>query len=321
MRNRDRAEAERIDVILADHHATKRPLPGIQPPARRRAFMEQLFESIHRVQYIKRGVLLKRDEPRDLDPRRVDPRSDLFDPIKAAAIRCHEGEYDEACWFVFLFTHFGKHLRTGYQLTCNVFGNLGSGQNWTWARTSSNPEAFRTWLRANQAALRSGANRGYFGNHRKYTSLDADIASGTGEAFVTYVRWVLNHRNHRGLFDDAESRASHDRRRAFDILYRSMGRQVSSFARTGLFDYLTMIAKLELADIEPGSTYMTGATGPFKGARLLFGNAANGEAPATIDQWLVELEADLGLRMGMQILEDSLCNWQKSPDVFVAFRG
>jgi hypothetical protein len=283
--------------------------------------MEQLFESIHRVQYIERGVLLKRGEPRDLDPRRADPRIDLFDPIKAAAIRCREGEDDEACWFVFLFTHFGKHLRTGYQLTRNVFGSLGSGQNWTWAQTSSNPEAFRRWLRENQTALKSGATAGHFGNHRKYTNLDPDFSRGTGEAFVTYVRWVQNHRNHRGLFDDAERRAGHDRRRAFSLLYRSMKRAVNSFDRTGVFDYLTMIAKLDLADIEPGSTYMTGATGPLAGARLLYGDAEKEMAPATLDRWLVELEADLGLRMGMQILEDSLCNWQKSPDAFVAFRG
>jgi hypothetical protein len=321
MRNRDLEEAERIEAILDDHHARTRPLPGIQPPARRRAFMEQLFESIHRVQYVERGVLLKRGEPRDLDARRADPASDLFDPIKAAAIRRRQGEHDEACWLVFLFTHFGKHLRTGHRLTRNVFGSLGSGQNWTWARVSSNPEAFRTWLRANQTALKSGANQGYFGNHRKYTSLNPDIASGTGQAFVTYARWVSTHRNHRGLFDDAEARAQHDLRRSFDLLYRSMKREVDSFSRTAVFDYLTMIAKLELADIEPGSPYLTDATGPLAGARLLFGDAEEAVAPATLDGWLVELEAHLDLRMGMQILEDSLCNWQKSPDAFVAFRG
>ena len=51
---------------------------------------------------------------------------------------------------------------------------------------------------------------------------------------------------------------------------------------------------------------------------ILDGYDANGKA---IDQWLVELEAALGLHMGMQILEDALCNWQKSPDVLVRFRG
>jgi hypothetical protein len=273
------------------------------------------------VQYIERGVLSKRGRPRDLDPRRVNPASDLFDPIKAAVIRSRQGDHDEACWFVFLFTHFGKHARTGFQLTRNVFGCLGNGPNWTWARTSADPKEFKSWLSENQDALKSGSNQGFFGNHRKYTSLDPDIPNGTGEAFVTYVQWVLAHGNHRSLFDDAETRADHNQRRAFDLLYRSMGRQVSSFARTGLFDYLTMIAKLGLAEIEPGSAYLTGATGPLAGARLLYGDAKKAVAPATLDKWLVELGNELGLRMAMQVLEDSLCNWQKSPDAFRPFRG
>jgi len=36
---------------------------------------------------------------------------------------------------------------------------------------------------------------------------------------------------------------------------------------------------------------------------------------------LVQLEAELQIPMGMQVLEDALCNWQKSPDLFVPFRG
>lgn len=319
MRKRDLKEAKRIEGILSDYHATKRPLPGILHSASREAFMQQLFESIHRVQYIERGVLRKRGEPRDLDPNRANPASELFDPIKAAAIRSREGEHDEACWFVFLFILFGKNLRTGYRLTRDIYGSLGSAQYWTWARTSGAPEKFRMWLRENQRTLKSKG--GQFGNHRKYMSLNADSAGGTGEAVVTYVHWVLDHRNHRSLFDGAESRAQHNPRCAFDLLYRSMARQVASFGRIGRFDYLTMIAKLDLASIEPGSTYMTGATGPLAGARLLFGDAANGEAPATINRWLIELEAVLGLYMGMQVLEDALCNWQKSPDQFKAFRG
>lgn len=108
MRPRDTREYARIDGILTAYHNGTRPLPGIQPPARRRVFLEQLLESIHRVQYIERGVLQRRGDERSLHPNRASPASDLFDPIKAAAIRCREGEHDEACWFVFLFTHFGK---------------------------------------------------------------------------------------------------------------------------------------------------------------------------------------------------------------------
>jgi hypothetical protein len=155
MRPRDREEAERIEAVLTDYHDHVRPLPGIQDQARRSAFMEQILESIHRVEYIRRGVLLRSEEPRVLGPRRTDPASEFFDPIKAAAIRAREGDHDEACWLVFLFTHFGKHLRTGYRLIRDVYGSLGEGPNWDWARTSANPEAFRAWLAARLETLRN----------------------------------------------------------------------------------------------------------------------------------------------------------------------
>ena len=91
---------------------------------------------------------------------------------------------------------------------------------------------------------------------------------------------------------------------------------VARFGRTARFDYLTMVGKLGLAAIEPPSTYMEGSTGPVRGARLLFGGRENA---TTLDSWLVELEAEL--HVGMQVLEDALCNWQKSPNEFKPFRG
>jgi hypothetical protein len=282
--------------------------------------LEQLLESVHRVQYIERGVLRRRDQDRQLAAQRLDPNSDLFDPIKGAAIRARDGDHDEACWLVFLFTHFGKNLHTGYRLIRDVYGSLGNGPVWDWARTSGNPEAFRKWLAKNQEAVRRGPRHGCFGNHRKYQSLDAESPNGTGQAVVTYIHWVMAHGRHQALFDDAAIASNHDPRATFDYLYRSMD-AVASFGRVARFDYLTMVGKLGLADIEPGSTYMTGATGPLAGARLLFGDQADAATPAQIDRWLVELEGHLRLPMGMQILEDALCNWQKSPDQFLAFRG
>lgn len=105
----------------------------------------------------------------------------------------------------------------------------------------------------------------------------------------------------------------------FDWLYRSMN-QVQRFGRLGIFDYLTMLGKLGVAPIEPPSAYLSGATGPLKGARLLFANDPKGRLSAkTLDGYLKELDGQLGV--GMQALEDSLCNWQKSPNKFTPFRG
>jgi hypothetical protein len=102
---------------------------------------------------------------------------------------------------------------------------------------------------------------------------------------------------------------------AFDYLYRAMD-AVQGFGRTARFDYLTMIGKLRLCAIEPGSAYLVGATGPLAGARLLFGN---NEGPRALDRRLITLDQYLGV--GMQVLEDALCNWRKSPSRFAPFRG
>ncbi|MCH7749101.1 MAG: hypothetical protein IH939_13500, partial [Acidobacteria bacterium] len=70
----------------------------------------------------------------------------------------------------------------------------------------------------------------------------------------------------------------------------------------------------------PGSTYMGNSTGPLEGARLLFSGKKTAPLnPAELDEWLGELEVQLNV--GMQVLEDALCNWQKSPGEFTPFRG
>ena len=121
------------------------------------------------------------------------------------------------------------------------------------------------------------------------------------------------------LIQDAHRQVGQHPQEAFDHLYRSMG-SVMSFGRTAKFDYLSMVGKLGLAPIEPGSTYLTGATGPLSGARLLFGGSKTSALNRSeLDTWLIQLGADLSV--GMQVLEDALCNWQKSPAKFIPFRG
>ena len=107
----------------------------------------------------------------------------------------------------------------------------------------------------------------------------------------------------------------------FDYLYHSMD-SVKQFGRTAKFDYLTMVGKLGLAHISPGLSYLVKSTGPLAGARLLFDNNLQSTTNAALlDGYLVELGTSLNQYFGMQVLEDSLCNWQKSPDHFIWFRG
>ncbi|MGB7217802.1 MAG: hypothetical protein WBD07_03245 [Vicinamibacterales bacterium] len=312
MRPRDREFVRRLDRGLRAF-ARRHPVPGIRSAAGRKALLEQLVESVRRVRYISAV------RTRGISDLRADPSSELFDPLKAAVLHHRAGRIDEAFWLVFLSVHFGKHRRAGWRLARDVYGRLGGASHWNWARTSARPQQFRQWLARNRVALQGDGVARHFGNHRKYQSLDAWSPTGTGAAIESYVRWVALCRSHHTRVQEALEETGRDPRRAFDRLYQSM-HAVATFGRTAKFDYLTMIGKLGFAAIEPGSTYLQGATGPLAGARSLFGrSAAAAMTRREIDAWLVQLGADLDV--GMHVVEDALCNWQKSPRRFKPFRG
>jgi hypothetical protein len=132
----------------------------------------------------------------------------------------------------------------------------------------------------------------------------------------------MAHGSHSALFNAALAGAGGKPRAAFAYLFDSMN-EVISFGRTAKFDFLTMIGKLGLSHIEAPSAYMQGATGPLKGARLLFSGKKDADVDwQTLDAWLLSLESFLQPGpQGMQVLEDALCNWQKSPTKFRPFRG
>jgi hypothetical protein len=251
--------------------------------------------------------------------RRINPDDEYFDPLKAAIFQQRSGNTEEAFWLIFLFVHFGKHPKSGWQYVRDIYGRLGDGKRWDWANTSINPAGFREWLAAHQGELKRAEARGGFGNHRKYESLDAYSSKGTGAVVQSYVVWVDPPRSHQQLIAQNLERAGGDQRKAFDMLYHSMS-TVTRFGRLARFDYLTMLGKLGLASIEPGSAYVEAATGPLRGARLLFdGDQAGTSSAVKLDQLLLEL--DDYLKVGMQVLEDALCNWQKRPVQYKRFRG
>ena len=317
MRPKDRAVAARLDQQLTLFRAAEHPLPGIAVRAEREALIEQLLESIRRVRYVSAI------SERAIAQSRANPSSDYFDPLKAAILNKRQGYIDEAFWLVFLFVYFGRNERTGWRLARDVYGSLGTGGCWDWATISVEPRRFRVWLTVNESRLRGndGVAR-KFGNHRKYETLNPSSARGTASAFESYVGWVKPPRTHRELVGSAQHKVGGNPRLAFDSLYESM-KDVASFGRTAMFDYLTMIGKLELSPIEPGSTYMQGATGPRRGARLLFGGQKSSAMTSReLEKLLVHLEENLDVGgFGMQVLEDALCNWQKTPNKFVPFRG
>ena len=284
-------------------------LPGVQTPVHRDVFLYQLIDSIRRVAFAK--VIATRS----ISPKRADGLSDLFDPLRAAIWRATRKEHDEACWLTFLFVHFGRHPVSGYRYTREVYSALGQRAPWTFKEVTKEPDILRAWLDANKDHLSRGSNRG-FGNHRKYLSLSGAGHAGTGDAFVSYVEWVNAHGDHQQLFNEGLNASGGNPEGAFEWLYKSMI-AVSSFGRTGRFDYLTMIHKLNLATLRPGRPYFDSTTsGPNKGAQAMFGGMYSIKE-------LESLTVGLGnyLGVGMQEMEDALCNWGKDPGTYHYFRG
>jgi hypothetical protein len=252
-----------------------------------------------------------------LSPQRGEPGSDLFDPEMAAVLSMRGGDLDNAFWLAFLSVHFGRHAVDEWQLTRRVYGALGAAPYWTWSRVSADVDAFRDWLRGTLRQRNQPLGR--FGNHRKYESLDPESAAGTPAVLRSYVNWIRDGGGHVAVYGRALTAAGGDPRRAFGHLYRAMN-VVTRFGRLAKFDYLTLIGKLGLSPIEADSTYMAGATGPRRGAALLFEGTRSSPVPASqLELAVQQLERHLGV--GMQAMEDSLCNWQKSPTSYQAFRG
>lgn len=291
---------------LAWHAASIRPLPGIQADSAREALVMQMVASLRRLDYTE--LLLKRR----IDPARADPASEMFDADRAVILHLRAGRIDEAAWLLFLATHFGRHPVHGWRMLRDVYSGLGI-EAWTWERVSQSPAAFRAWLTSH-----GGSVGGAFSNHRKYESMNGDRPSGTGAVVESYIAWVGDERSHQLRFSTLVKEGGNDPSTIFEHFYRSM--RVARFGRLGKFDFLCLVGRLGLAPISPGRAFLTGATGPLRGARLLFGgNPTAGLKAKVLEDWLIDLDANLGV--GMQVMEDALCNWQKSPTKFVHFLG
>jgi hypothetical protein len=311
VRNAYSADRARLLQGIADYEATHGYLPGIDEPDARYSLVEQLIDSE------QRNAHFARLNSRDTDARAADPRLDEFDPLRASIIHRRAGNIDEAFWLAFYFVHFGKSLSHGWAYPRSIYGALDAPPDewWTWERTSTDPTGFRYWL---QDAQKSITERGgSFSNHRKYQSLDAWKPSGTGATFESYIEWVLS----RGDDHEAMLASYHDPNPSemFDRIYKGVG-NVIGFGRTAQFDFMMAVTRLLLAPVEPGHSYLNGATGPLRGAKLLFEGDPGAQATSRVlQERLAEFSRVVGI--SGDVAEDAVCNWQKNPFAYVRFSG
>jgi Alpha-glutamyl/putrescinyl thymine pyrophosphorylase clade 3 len=260
---------------------------------------------------LRREDYYRRVQSKLISPQRADPNNPSFDTERAVAFHMQQGDVDEAGWLIFLMTHFARRPDTHWRRLQDVYGRLGAGV-WDWVTVSANPAAFYQWLDANWQNIRGG-----FGNHRKYESLRPTAQRPMRTVVADYLAWI-GAAGHAAFFANAVRAAGNDPHTIFDYLYGTM--TVRSFGRLAKFDYLSLVGRYGLAPIEAGTAYLDGATGPGRGARLLVdGDPTSATGNSTLQ---VELDKVNGrLQVGMAVMEDSLCNWQKSPRHFVHFKG
>jgi hypothetical protein len=309
MKSKEMDRAKLMAERLVEYETNVGKLPGLKPKGHSEVLVGQLIESLRRIEFVHHI----RDG--DLSDSRLDPDNSIFDPLRAAVLQYRKGDYDEAYWLVFLATHFGKHAKQGWRLVREIYGKLGSGR-WTWKEVTAKPGEFRAWLQTNQKNFVGRR----FSNHRKFESLKAKSKKGTAVVVESYIEWVRPYGSHSAMVRELHKKVGQNPTEVFDAMYRSMD-AVQRFGRLARFDFLTMLGKLGIAPIDPGSAYLWhNASGPLDGARLLFVGKVDANLPARkMDERLIEL--DSYLRVGMQTLEDALCNWQKSPSKFISFRG
>ncbi|MCY9846603.1 hypothetical protein [Pectobacterium jejuense] len=306
------------DLIVAlqqfDHN--EYPLQGLQSNAHYTTFAMQLIDSMRRILYVEATY----GGEKHVTPLRAEPNSEYFDPLLAARIHHEQGNYDEACWLIFLFTHFGKSIKTNWQLCRDIYGGLGS-RTWTWQSVTQDFPAFERWFKEVSPELTRTSIQRQYGNHRKYETLKSSSGRSIPRVFRSYIEFVGRTCSHEARFAEAASVAPTPEA-LFELLYSNM-RSVISFGRTAKFDYLTMLRKTNLLNIQPGHLFLTGSTGPIKGSRLLFSNNRDfGDSVTVLNEKLAALSEILPLQyLRMQVLEDALCNWQKSPSSYEYFGG
>lgn len=316
MRPNDNTRAAKLRGLLQQYHQGKHPLPGIKTEERKTSFVEQLIESLRRIEYVH---LLRK---RTIIQECKDPHHLAFNPLKAAILYKMEGNLDEAFWVTFLATHFGYHPQDGWRLMQDVYAGYTRNGVWTWTRTAQNLPAFDKWISDYADWLGQSEFNRRFGNHRRYETLVTKNGQGAFNTINAYIRLVGHNQGHERFFESFRNSdgSACTPTQLFDEVFFVMNRNIPRFARLAVFDFLTMVGKLGLWNITPASPYIAQSSGPKRGAELLFFGGSEGKVTGTqLNALVMDLAKNLGV--GMQEMEDALCNWQKSPDNFIPFRG
>ncbi len=233
------------------------------------------------------------------------PKWEEFNPIKAV-IYLKDKDYEEACWLSFLLIYTNDSEQTDWAFMRKLYGGVGLNLNTalTWQQVNKSFDQRMALLEELSSSLALSNPKPKFGHHRAYESL-----SHLPIAFSSYIDFINEQGGHQVLFRPKVPVL--DKTAYFQQLYALIRKNVYRFGRLSTFEYLCLLGKMDLADVEPDSCYIAEASGPKRGAKLLFGVLDD----AKLDDHAIGL-ADY-LNVGYQEMEAAICHWQKSPDRYI----
>lgn len=244
----------------------------------------------------------------DINAEYCDPNSADFDPIKAI-ISLKETTYDEACWLSFLLIYTDDSEESDWAFMRKLYRAEGLGLDTalTWEVVNDAPHLLNERLDSLVSVLAQSHPKPKFGHHRAYESL-----KHLPIVFTSYIGFIGEQGGHEAVFKSNFN--SVNKTDNFKALYEQIRQNIYRFGRLSTFEYLCLLGKVGLAEVAPDSCYIAEASGPKRGARLLFGILGNEK----LDNHAVGL-AD-HLNVGYQEMEAALCHWQKSPNRLIRHR-
>lgn len=273
------------------------------------AFANHLVASERQAQYLT--ALAKRTlvTPTYWSTQRANPNSAFFDPVKAI-LYWQNFDIAESLWLAFLLIHVGDSPHLQLQDNCQsqwqylrlLYGNFSGADQpnkplLSWATMTVNPQVVVEWVRecqSNQISFK-------FGKHRKYESIKQ-----LPQVVDSYGHWLADIGGVANLTNRAMQQDLSNEQR-FAHWYKTLN--IYRFGRLAKFEFLSLLGYLKVLPIKADHCYLTKATGPKRGAKLLFGHYIT---DLQLERLAVQTAEAIGVDYA--VFEAALCHWQASPN-------
>lgn len=208
-------------------------------------------------------------------------------------------------WFLYLATYFGKSRKSKWDLFRRASFD-SNNELLSVEGILSNRKNYFDYLKSIDFFKDAD-----FSNHRKFIAKRLEGNKG----FINSSNYVLDNLS-KFLFTSFVS---------FDEVY-CRSHKIPNFGRMAAFDFTSSLCKCELKVKEPESMYLKNSTGPLVGLGY-FLKMANGKNITKANkvkfgnellEWFLK---NSDIFMVAQVLEDSICNWQKSPKSYMRYFG